>query len=196
MQGDLLKSEWQCVTRGLGLAVAGAALLTVAAAAAPLSVGAPGARDAALPLICVQAVPTMDEAYIRAAQKELRGHGYDAGPVDGAMGAKTRAAVRAYQGDAGLPVTGEVTKELVDHLMFAQPKVTRFAAPAPGAVLDIQRDLADRGYYLGPLDGIDGPATRGAVDRFLADAGLTHSPEPSARLRDQIRAAPPEVRAK
>lgn len=184
------------VAQGLALGVAGFALLAGAASAAPLSLGAAGAGEIARPVIRVQAVPSMEQAYIRAAQKELRGHGYDAGPVDGTMGARTRAAVRAYQRDAGLPVTGEVSKELVDHLMFAEPKVNRFPAPAPGIVLDIQRDLAHRGYYLGPLDGVEGPQTRNAIHRFLADAGLTYEAEPSARLRDRIRAAPPEIKAK
>lgn len=197
MRRNLLKNEWQSVTRGLALIVVGTALLTAAAAAAPLSVGAAGARDAGLPLVRVQAVPTMDEAYIRAAQKELRGHGYLAGPVDGVYGPQTRAAVRAYQRDAGLTVTGVADQALVDHLMFAQPKVTRFAVPAPSPTLEIQRDLAKRGYYLGAVDGIAGPQTRDAIQRFLADARLTAvSPEPTARLRDLVRETPPEVRAR
>jgi hypothetical protein len=197
MRRDLLKNEWQSATRGLALIVVGTVLLTAAAVAAPLSVGAAGARDGGLPLVLVQAVPTMDEAYIRAAQKELRGHGYFAGPVDSVYGPQTRAAVCAYQRDAGLPVTGVADQALVDHLMFAQPKVTRFAVPAPSPILEIQRDLAKRGYYLGAVDGIAGPQTRDAIQRFLADARLTAVlPEPTARLRDLVRETPPEVTAR
>lgn len=153
-------------------------------------------RDAGLPVVRVQGVDTMDEAYVRAAQKELRGHGYHAGPVDGVYGPQTRAAVRAYQRDAGLPVTGVADQALVDHLMFAQPKVTRFAQAETGVVLDVQRELAKRGYYLGPVDGVEGPITPRAVQAFLADAKVPVDQSIDSRLLQAIREAAPEVRAR
>jgi peptidoglycan hydrolase-like protein with peptidoglycan-binding domain len=36
----------------------------------------------------------------------------------------------------------------------------------------VQRALAARGYYYGPIDGIMGPATRGAIQRYQIDRGL------------------------
>jgi peptidoglycan hydrolase-like protein with peptidoglycan-binding domain len=36
----------------------------------------------------------------------LHEHGYDPGPIDGLMGNKTRAALRQFQLDHQLPVTG------------------------------------------------------------------------------------------
>jgi surface antigen len=53
---------------------------------------------------------------ILAAQKLLAGLGYEPGPVDGLDGPKTRAAVRKYQADAGLPTDGQVTEALIEGL--------------------------------------------------------------------------------
>lgn len=196
MRRNRIRRQTRETFRCLALGAAMAGLLSGAAGAAPLSVGASGPRDAGLPVLPVQAMDTMEEAFVRAAQKELRGHGYHAGPVDGIDGPRTRAAVRAYQRDAGLPVTGVADQALVDHLMFAQPKVTRFAEAETGVVLDVQRELAKRGYYLGPVDGLEGPITRRAVQAFLADAKVPVDQSITPRLRDAIREAPPEVRAR
>lgn len=49
-------------------------------------------------------------------QYSLTNLGYDPGPVDGLMGPGTRAAVRAYQRDAGLLVTGRISKQLLKHI--------------------------------------------------------------------------------
>jgi hypothetical protein len=38
--------------------------------------------------------------------------------------------------------------------------------------IDVQRRLARRGYYHGPIDGIIGPGTRSAIADFEADNGL------------------------
>ncbi len=46
----------------------------------------------------------MDNSMVSGVQKALNDRGYDAGPVDGVMGAKTRAALVKYQQDNGLPV--------------------------------------------------------------------------------------------
>ncbi|WP_448206710.1 peptidoglycan-binding domain-containing protein [Azospirillum sp. sgz302134] len=67
--------------------------------------------------------PDMRQAYVEGAQSALNEHGFRAGKADGKMGPNTRTAVRAYQKAAKLPVDGCVTKELLDHLNFAQPKV-------------------------------------------------------------------------
>ena len=45
-------------------------------------------------------------AQVRQAQLHLRAAGYYPGPVDGHLGPRTRAALRAYQRAHGLPSTG------------------------------------------------------------------------------------------
>lgn len=46
--------------------------------------------------------------HVKRAQVRLNAHGFDTGPVDGAFGQKTDAAVRAFQKARGLEVDGEI----------------------------------------------------------------------------------------
>ena len=43
-------------------------------------------------------------ATVRSIQKALKDRGYDPGPADDIMGARTKAALTKYQADKGLPV--------------------------------------------------------------------------------------------
>ncbi len=58
----------------------------------------------------------LSRADIRELQALLNGRGFDAGPADGMLGSKTRAAVRAYQQSAGIPPDGYATKPLIERL--------------------------------------------------------------------------------
>ncbi len=49
-------------------------------------------------------------------QNALRFEGYDPGPADGVVGPRTRAAIRRYQADHGIEVTGEPSRNLQDRL--------------------------------------------------------------------------------
>ena len=49
----------------------------------------------------------------QALQRALTNAGFDTGGTDGVMGAKTKAAISAYQASAGLSVTGEPSLELL-----------------------------------------------------------------------------------
>ncbi len=49
-------------------------------------------------------------------QRELAKRGYYGGALDGAMGPRTSAAIRTYQVDRGLPVTGRVDGNLLRSL--------------------------------------------------------------------------------
>lgn len=49
----------------------------------------------------------------QAIQTRLTAAGYDTGGTDGVIGAKTRAAISAYQAAQGLPVTGEPSLDLL-----------------------------------------------------------------------------------
>lgn len=50
-------------------------------------------------------------------QAILNDQGYDAGPVDGIMGDKTRQAIMDFQRDSGLAATGDVDQALVESLL-------------------------------------------------------------------------------
>src|SRR5262245_7932192 len=108
--------------------------------------------------------PTGD---IAAAQQRLKDRGYYAGPVDGVMGPRTAAALRAYQRDHGLSATGQLDSQTSGALVSETTVVT----PAVD-VRTAQRQLKERGYYTGPVDGVIGPATENALRAYQRDRGL------------------------
>lgn len=56
---------------------------------------------------------------VREAQERLATFGYDPGPADGIIGPKTRSALRSFQEQAGLPVSGEADPQTLDALGIA-----------------------------------------------------------------------------
>ena len=61
----------------------------------------------------------------------------------------------------------------------------------PGEIItDIQRELARRGYYDGPVDGLYGQRTDGAIRDFERAAGLKSSAQPSEALLQAITQSP------
>jgi len=61
-----------------------------------------------------------DPTTVREIQAELQRQGYDTGPVDGRMGPRTRAAIRQYQQQNGLPVNGSPSRSLLDQMRSRQ----------------------------------------------------------------------------
>jgi peptidoglycan hydrolase-like protein with peptidoglycan-binding domain len=49
-------------------------------------------------------------------QSELSRRGYYQGPIDGVIGAGSRRAIRSFQTDQGLPVTGAIDGKLLSAL--------------------------------------------------------------------------------
>jgi membrane-bound lytic murein transglycosylase B len=49
-------------------------------------------------------------------QSALTKRGYYRGPIDGIIGAASRRAIRAFQTDQGLPVTGLIDRKLLTAL--------------------------------------------------------------------------------
>lgn len=68
--------------------------------------------------------PTADET-VRAVQQKLNELGYNAGPADGLMGRGTRAAIVAFQQDAGLNPDGLPTSALLQHLFAKRESAAR-----------------------------------------------------------------------
>jgi peptidoglycan hydrolase-like protein with peptidoglycan-binding domain len=181
--------------------LAGLALAVASSAALAWTLGPPAAPARGLSVTPVatsvdEMAPKMRQAFIVGIQEELKQHGYRPGPVDGVLGSRTRGAIRAYERDAKLPVTGAATKEILDHMKFAQPKVkARPGQAKSGLILDIQKRLAGRGYYDGALDGLNGPQTKTAAMRFQRDAKLPVTGKVDLLLADDLKRTDPAIRA-
>lgn len=133
---------------------------------------APMARSATAhlePMVSIQASrPTLRQgdrgAAVRELQNELRKDGFNPGPVDGIFGAKTTAAVRAFQAKKGLVVDGIVGPKTWAALLNNPPP-----KPKGQAVVDAARQIANQHYrYVwggghhakpGASTGIDNPNT-------------------------------------
>ncbi len=87
----------------------------------------------------VQPAPPPEERLSRSQvaelQETLNTLGYAAGSVDGLMGSATRTAIRGYQRDRGLPVTGEPSPSLLERLRQDrrehEERLARQPQPAP-----------------------------------------------------------------
>ena len=62
--------------------------------------------------------------------------------------------------------------------------------PRAEIVQDIQRELTERGYYDGAVDGLVGPRTGLAMKEFTEKQGIKPAAEPTETLLAQIRVAP------
>ena len=125
-------------------------------------------------------------------QRELNRLGYNAGPADGLMGARTRAAIQAYQQDHDLLVDGQPASNLLAHVReTARSGVSEPARPAPERpfqqISDIQDALRALGYEIGRSSGRLTDETRAAIRSYESDHGLLASGQPSAELLQHMR---------
>ena len=124
-----------------------------------------------------------------AIQKGLNDLGYDAGTPDGVMGGKTRAAIRDYQTDRGIPVDGQPSQALLDHLTAAPRTAGVDAkAPAPAAAnAPWRRLLLHDAFQDG--DYTSNPVWTVTAGRFAVEAGI------GLRTVHEPRKAPAESRS-
>jgi peptidoglycan hydrolase-like protein with peptidoglycan-binding domain len=54
-------------------------------------------------------------------QQRLKEFGYDPGPINGMVGGHTTEALRRFQTERGLPVTGELDRETARRLRIELP---------------------------------------------------------------------------
>lgn len=135
---------------------------------------------------------------VRRLQTLLLNKGISPGPIDGIFGSNTERAVRTFQSQSGLPVTGVATVATwtalgvnctlppgppippippmppipptpPQHCFFCP--VLRLGRVGP-AVRLLQTALQERGFYRGPIDGDFGGRTQQAVRQFQRQQGL------------------------
>ncbi len=92
--------------------------------------------------------PDMRAAYLQSIRTELQAHGYTPAASGTAGREALAAAIGRYQRDAGLPVDGIASKELLDHLMFALPKV--YAGKPPHRSKAAPKRVTRRAAPVGP----------------------------------------------
>nr|WP_232372249.1 peptidoglycan-binding protein [Acuticoccus mangrovi] len=122
---------------------------------------------------------------VQRVQAVLAEAGYYSGPDDGVLDSATSDAIRRFEEAHGLPMTGEPSLTLLTaggSGATAMPPAKASAAAHPVSAMDvsqIQRLLNEKGF--GPLtvDGMMGPRTREAVNRFAESRGLDGGLSPS-----------------
>ena len=115
---------------------------------------------------------------------ELQRRLYYVGEVDGEVDEQTRTAIRAYQRDAGLPVTGEPSAELARHLRSSS--VRNRSETTSLLVWEIENELARRDFFVGPIDGTVDAQTRTAIKIYQRTAGIDHNGKVSYPLLQHI----------
>lgn len=109
-----------------------------------------------------------DEALL-AAQRELKALGYEPGPADGLMGRQTRGALRAFQQDHGLEVTGDTDPTTLARLLPTRNR----GIPVGGSRQGLYRALVignDSYRHIGRLENAGADAS--LVAQGLEDAGF------------------------
>jgi peptidoglycan hydrolase-like protein with peptidoglycan-binding domain len=131
---------------------------------------------------------------VRALQDHLARQGYYTGAIDGKAGAKTSAAIKAFESRIGLEPTGEPSEALLRNVQRAKPErrdalnalieAADEAAPEPDTSLVRAVQAALNKAGLGPLDedGKFGSATRDAIEAFELKFNLPVTGEPSETL--------------
>lgn len=117
---------------------------------------------------------------VKTLQEKLNAKGFDSGNVDGIFGAKTYAAVTAFQKANSLGVDGIVGKLTWGKLYDATPVNVTPVTTQPmlrtgsrgDAVRKLQELLNAKGYTCGNVDGIFGSKTYAAVLAFQKANGL------------------------
>jgi len=135
---------------------------------------------------------------IRAVQARLAALGYEPGAATGLAGLLTRGAVMAYEHDQGLPVTGEVSGQLLRLLEKApgarEAMALRVAQPrnpyAEQVLRTVQQSLASLGYFTARVDGRGSDRLERAIRDYEMDNGMIPTGRVSAPLLTRLGRAP------
>jgi len=126
-------------------------------------------------------------AQVKQVQAALTAAGYNAGPADGALGPRSRAAISRYQSDNNLAITGDVNDVLLASLGIEGVEQSTGASVSGATIRETKRELQEHGYGSGTLNGVLDPATRDAIRAYQRDAGLDITGEPSPELLEHLR---------
>lgn len=108
---------------------------------------------------------------VREAQQQLQRSGFYAGAIDGLWGPETQLAVERFQQSRGLEPTGRLNAATENAIRASAnaPPPPPLAALQPTdatSVRTLQNRLRQLGFYNGPAEGVWGPETQTALERF------------------------------
>jgi TPR repeat protein len=143
---------------------------------------------------------TVDQ--VKAVQQALIDLHRLRGKADGAAGPATRTAIRGFEKSAGLPETGQVSRELYVALLKAKAQRDVSATPAPAQdpeaaawpaksadqIRAIQQLLVELKLLNAEPTGTVGPLTRRAIRDYQRKSGLKETGAPSQALFESLKA--------
>ena len=117
------------------------------------------------------ATPVAPSAEVKYLQSLLAKNGFDPGAIDGVAGASTKNAIIRAQQAFGLTVDGVAGSQTISALenggtnlsSKTEAAPTQATLPSSSTVMNLQKLLADRGFYNGAVDGVMGNQTRAAI---------------------------------
>ena len=164
--------------------------------------GMSSGMQAAKPNAAASQVPNNEE--VRLLQVRLKDSGFDAGPIDGVLGAKTQSALLRLQSGCTLlkdlpwtldnnfqtserPALSPSSSEKQNQMEFKSlavadaknesDRVIPAAAKTPGKeeIQVVQGRLKEAGFDPGPIDGVLGPKTRWALQQYRTSYGTLNA---------------------
>lgn len=128
---------------------------------------------------------------VRHLQKELQQAGYLAGSADGVYGSQTTAAVRSFQKDRGLSVTGRVDRKTWNALEKDGEDTSVLQQGSRGTqVALLQNLLTLHGFPPGAMDGVYGSRTVDSVKEFQRFLGMEPTGRADAALWTELHKEP------
>ncbi|GAA0297491.1 cell wall-associated NlpC family hydrolase [Gracilibacillus halotolerans] len=115
---------------------------------------------------------------VRVLQHKLQHLSYYDSSIDGNYGILTEYALKKFQEANGLETTGQANKQTIQQLITIEEEMLELLEQdnlpdkEENEWDDVQESLQYFGYYEGELDGIYGPLTEKALDKFKKDRGL------------------------
>lgn len=122
---------------------------------------------------------------VEELQNMLKGVGYSPGPIDGKLGFKTRTAVKTFQKEQNLKITGYVGKQTWSILQESYKEET--VAFEKIDVKKIQNALKNAGFDPGKIDGKMGSKTKKAIKDFQKSQGLPSDGVVGLRTWDKLK---------
>jgi peptidoglycan hydrolase-like protein with peptidoglycan-binding domain len=129
----------------------------------------------------VKKTPSTQE--IKSMQAQLKAAGFDPGPVDGLLGAKTMSALRRLQ--SGCTSLKDLLENQTGEFSAQSGEMQATKLSGTGAIRLVQVRLKDAGFDVGPVDGVMGSKTKSALLR--AQFGCTMVKDEPVTLENQAQ---------